>query len=115
MNVNEYLFIWKRFRVVSVGEVKIRWKEITPHLICADGFEMSVQASRCSYCVPDVDDSDWYEAVEVMCKEDPAFEPFECGGVYGQVPVDIVDQVIDRHGGIAGPFPPNPSEVVESR
>lgn len=85
-----------------------RYSEIRPRLICADGFSMSVQGSRTHYCSPRVDG--WlYSRVEVGYPSEKAEElmPYaECpdedptGTVYGYVPIEIVDAVISKHGGI---------------
>ena len=84
-------------------------------IICADGFEMSVQASETHYCTPRKTHAERYEAVEVgyptpvegllmpYC-EDPD-KP--CETVYGYVPVSVVNLVIAKHGGIVrGQAPP---------
>jgi hypothetical protein len=97
MNVNEYL--------------KLHHKDNThviPRITCADGFNLSVQASHYHYCQPRYDDCYQYFSVEIgypservdefmEFAEDPR-EPTDT--VYGQVPVDIVDAVIAKHGGI---------------
>ena len=78
-----------------------------PYLICKDGFTMSVQASETHYSEPK-GFADEYSEVEIgypsnmenlimdYCEDhqDP------CGTVYGYVPVELVDRVIDKHGGI---------------
>ena len=78
-----------------------------PQIKCADGFTLSVQASQYHYCTPRLDKS-FYVAVEVGFpseKEDLLMEWAETpddptGTVYGWVPVDVVEKVIDKHGGI---------------
>ena len=81
---------------------------------CADGFSMSVQASKGSYCSPR-DDSGPYDSVEVgfpssydyylhQYAEDPE-KPTDT--VYGWVPADTVMMCIDAHGGmVSGELPP---------
>ena len=81
---------------------------------CADGFSMSVQASRGSYCSPR-NDSGPYDSVEVgfpssydyylhQYAEDPE-KPTDT--VYGWVPADTVMMCIDAHGGmVSGELPP---------
>ena len=84
-------------------------------VVCADGFEMSVQASDGHYCIPRKDNAERYAAVEVgfpsivesmlmpFC-EDPS-KPTET--VYGYVPVEKVSLIIAKHGGIvSGELPP---------
>tara|TARA_B100001094_G_scaffold315935_1_gene356539 strand:+ start:5189 stop:5497 length:309 start_codon:yes stop_codon:yes gene_type:complete len=81
---------------------------------CADGFSMSVQASRRNYNSPR-DDLGPYTEVEVgfpssydyhlhQYAEDPD-KPTET--VYGYVPADTVIMCIDSHGGmVEGELPP---------
>lgn len=79
-------------------------------LECVDGFTMSVQASDFSYCSPRVSGADCYTEVEVgfpsaapvafmSYAEDPD-APTET--VYGWVPVNLVEEEIERHGGCKG-------------
>ena len=89
---------------------------------CADGFSMSVQASRGSYCSPR-DDSGPYDSVEVgfpssfdvylhEYAEDPG-QPTNT--VYGWVPADTVIMCIDAHGGmVSGELPPLVKTEFES-
>jgi hypothetical protein len=78
------------------------------HAICKDGFHISIQASEYHYCLPRVNGADIYETVELgypNCEdilimeyaEDPD-NPTET--VYGFVPIEIVNQLIEKHGGI---------------
>ena len=76
-------------------------------LVCKDGFTMSIQASDTHYCSPQANDQ-IYSRVEVgfpskreqllMKYAENAEKP--TGTVYGQVPVDIVARIIEKHGGI---------------
>ena len=79
----------------------------TPHVVCRDGFEMSVQAGQSLYSEPrDVVDS--YEEAEVgfpsteesLLTSSAENEDNLCGTVYGYVPCSIIDEVIEKHGGI---------------
>lgn len=75
------------------------------HVVCQDGFTLSVQASRHTYCTPQNDDGP-YSKVEVwMCGNVPEFSEAVGGDSeypYGYVPIEIVAQVIDQHGGFKG-------------
>jgi hypothetical protein len=79
-----------------------------PRIICADGFSMSVQASQYGYCSPREDRGPWYKA-EVgfpSAKEESLMEYCEDSEkptetVYGYVPVEIIEKIVDSHGGIA--------------
>lgn len=89
---------------------------------CADGFTMSVQASRGNYCSPR-NDSGPYDSVEVgfpssfdvylhQYAEDPD-KPTDT--VYGWVPADTVIMCIDAHGGmVSGELPPLVKTEFES-
>ena len=92
---------------------KTHGDRLRPKVQCVDGFTMSVQASKYHYCTPR-DSDDWrYTEAEVgfpSSQEDllmPYAESPEkpTGTVYDWVPVDVVQQVIDKHGGIAPTLP----------
>jgi len=79
-----------------------------PRIKCADGFSFSVQAGEYSYCSPRYFCASYYNSVEVGFPsarddalmdfaEDPS-DPTET--VYGYVPVEIVEEIIRRHGGM---------------
>ena len=102
MTINEYLQMNKSFK--RYGEYSM--KRLSPKVECADGFTMSVQASKSHYCSPRKDDVPEYESVEIGYPnqaEELIFEYAESNGytetVYGFVPVGLVDQVIEKHGG----------------
>jgi hypothetical protein len=77
-------------------------------VVCADGFEMSVQANNSAYCTPRRNNADKYKEVEVgfpsieepmlmeWCEE--AHRPTDT--VYAYVPVQVVTNVIAKHGGM---------------
>ena len=77
-------------------------------VVCADGFKMSVQAFAGGYCTPRIDGADRYEEVEVgypSIREelliDYAEEPDSpTQTVYAYVPVQVVTNVLAKHGGI---------------
>lgn len=79
-----------------------------PRIVCKDGYSVSVQASRFNYCEPRVDGADKYESVELGFpnREDPLINDYaEDDGdltrtVYGYVPVEVVNELIEKHGGI---------------
>ena len=80
-----------------------------PRVKCADGFTISVQAGKGLYSNPRVD-ADFYSEVELgfpSC-EDPLIRPYAedwkapCKTVYAYVPVYLVDELLQKHGGIAG-------------
>jgi hypothetical protein len=77
-------------------------------VVCADGFTMSVQAHAGAYCIPKMTGAPVYREVEVGFPsiEEPmlmkwADEPHRpTDTVYGYVPVQVVTNVIAKHGGI---------------
>jgi len=81
---------------------------IVPRITCVDGFSMSVQANRGSYCEPRNGGRGPWSLVEVgypstkeellMPYADSPESPTET--VYGYVPIAVVDEVIAKHGGI---------------
>lgn len=85
-------------------------KPLEPKVVCHDGFVMSVQASEFHYCSPRENEGPYF-SVEVgfpSQKDDllvPYAEIWEEGDpvwsnlVYPYVPVEIVLEVIDNHGG----------------
>jgi hypothetical protein len=82
--------------------------DVAPRVVCADGFNMSVQAREHAYCSPRDNNGPWYQ-VEVGYPSErsellmPYVEDSErpTQTVYGYVPIEIVAQVIDEHGGFA--------------
>lgn len=83
-------------------------QDIRPYVKCKDGFGISIQASDGHYCTPRVNGDVIYEEVELGFPnmEDEliaeyAEDPYDLTGtVYGYVPVEIVNQLIEKHGGI---------------
>lgn len=81
-------------------------KPIRPHVVCTDGFRVSVQTGWHAYCTPR-DNSGPYTHVECGYpseKEDmliPYAEEADIPTrtVYGWVPLSVVNEVIARHGG----------------
>lgn len=79
-----------------------------PRVVCKDGFSISIQASYVNYCIPRLTFSGDYEAVELgyPSKEEPLINDYAedpdslTSTVYGTVPVELVDKVLEKHGGI---------------
>ena len=94
MNVNEF------FKEAGATRNK--------RVICADGFEMSVQAHQSAYCSPRIDNAEKYTSVEIgfPSEKEPVLIDFAdepsrpTETVYGYVPVQIVTLVLAKHGGI---------------
>ena len=87
--------------------ISMPMRAVAPRIECADGFSLSVQASTTHYCVPR-DLTGPYTAFEVgfPSVEVPDFMEYAedpndpTGTVYGQVPADLVLEVINAHGGV---------------
>lgn len=81
------------------------------HIKCKDGFTMSVQASYWHYCSPRITvyskDDFFYKTMEVWfpSKKVEKLMPYACQddweGVYSQVPVGLLNEIIEEHGWIA--------------
>jgi len=89
-----------------------KWYE---KVTCADGFNVSIQASSHHYCEPRSDTAKAYQSVELgfpsmACEviKGYAENPRDLTGtVYGYVPARIVRKMIAAHGGIvSGECPP---------
>ena len=114
MSINEYI---KKYRIVTTYDSAYNTAMVisrNPHVICVDGFEMSVQAGENLYSSPKAL-SDNYTDVEIGYPSKPEEllfdyaenrgddEPDYTNTVYPYVPVELVDKVITKHGGIKGP------------
>jgi len=100
MNINEYMQAHKK--IVMIRNLEFRHQ--VPRIVCADGFNMSVQVSEAHYCTPRVNDAEWYTAMEIGYPSEAEPLIMEYAGdkdetVYGYVPVEVIDAVIDKHGG----------------
>jgi hypothetical protein len=84
--------------------------------VCKDGFVISIQAGSFLYCTPREDGARRYTEVElgfpskreslIMEYAEESSRPTET--VYPYVPVELVDRVIAKHGGLRSrtPLPP---------
>ena len=114
MKINE--FIKKNLKVKVLSEDPLMKHIATssrlPHIICEDGFSMSVQVGYSLYSTPKKI-AKRYSAVEIgfPSEHEPLIEEwaetiFEDGSidytdtVYPYVPVAVVDKVLKKHGGI---------------
>ena len=88
--------------------MKLKPPNLNATVVCADGFEMSVQAHAGAYCLPRMTRAPVYLEVEVgypsgreilliKYAEDP---DALTETVYAYVPVRVVTDVIAKHGGI---------------
>ena len=103
MKINEFIQKYRKVKKIIPGMTSSH----CPHVICRDGFEMSVQAGQSLYSEPkEVADS--YEEMEVgyPSEEEHLIASYAddeenlCGTVYGYVTCSVIDEVIEKHGGI---------------
>ena len=116
MKINE--FIKNNLKVTSIPEDgpfvgHVLTSSRLPHIVCTDGFRMSVQVGFNLYSTPKKV-AKRYSAVEIgfPSEHEPLIEEYaDCytfeeldidftNTVYGYVPVKIVDKVLKKHGGI---------------
>ena len=88
--------------------------QVREPILCADGFCVSVQGGTSfHYCTPRTHCNE-YEAVELGFPSmieplilEYAEEPSDpTGTVYGWVPIEVVEQVIQKHGGMVASVNP---------
>ena len=102
MTINEFL---QKYRDVN----EIGFNKTRPRAKCADGFTVSVQAGRYIYSDPR-EDASYYNEVELgfpSCKDDLIMPYAEdpdipIKTVYAYVPVEVVDELFEKHGGLIG-------------
>ena len=79
-----------------------------PRLYCNDGYSISVQASAFHYCSPRLNGLQDYKSVELgyPSTEDELINEYAeddldyTNTVYGYVPIEVVEKLIEKHGGI---------------
>ena len=123
MNVKEFMKTYYAVsRYPSYG-FRPTIRVMRPRIECNDGFTVSVQASEYHYCYPrdnaiqqgytDVELGFPSEADELIdaYAEEPG-EPTKT--VYGCVPIDIVEKLVEKHGGIKGPEKEHADRIKEA-
>ena len=114
-SINEFIKNNLKVKVLYEGEDSLMKHMMTssrlPHIVCSDGFEMSVQVGYHLYSEPKKV-AKRYSKVEVGYPSDhePLIEkwaenlfedmPDFTDTVYPYVPVKVVNQVLKKHGGI---------------
>ena len=84
------------------------YNNIFPRMECADGFSVSVQGHYGAYSSPRDDFADRYSSVELgyPSTHEPLLDKYQDGigdptdAVYGYVPIELVEQIIAKHGGL---------------
>lgn len=103
MRINDYLNMYNKKCEGWAGNM------VRPRVKCADGYTVSVQAGYGCYSTPERF-SYYFTHVELGYPSEPdeelipyAEDPEEpTGTVYGHVPVELVDFITTKHGGIVG-------------
>lgn len=104
--VNEHL---QKHMKVELQTFNYTYYAHTPRFKCADGYEVSIQAREGMYCAPRRNNACPYSAVELGFPNahDPLLDEYcedpsrPTDTVYGYVPVDLVNELIEKHGGPA--------------
>lgn len=80
---------------------------IRPRIVCNDGFTMSAQASSGHYCSPRKPQHEYFSMeIGYPSIEEPLIAEYAedkdslTETVYGYVPCNIINEVIEKHGGI---------------
>lgn len=104
MTVKEFLATTIRSRNLY-GDCEVQ--ENRERLYCNDGYSISVQASEFHYCCPRLNGNQDYESVELgyPSSEDELINEYAedddyTHTVYGYVPIEVVEKLIEKHGGI---------------
>lgn len=88
--------------LTACGKVRSR-----PKITCSDGFKMSVQGNEMAYSIPKKTGTE-FDAMEIGFpseQEDLILEfaqnPSDpTGTIYGFIPIDLIELIIEKHGGI---------------
>lgn len=117
MTLNDYLM---SFRNVDDENVYLDISfPLATRITCKDGFSISVQATHGAYCRPRRNIGPWYQ-VEcgfpsarpdgIMTYADDPERPTET--VYGYVPIEDVERLLEAHGGAIWPEPAAPTTPI---
>jgi hypothetical protein len=90
----------------ATKRLPVKYLDRVPRIECADGFTMSVQADEFTYCTPRDNVGPWSK-VEIGFPSERVEEFMEWAEnddkptetVYGWVPLEVVAEVIEDHGG----------------
>lgn len=75
------------------------------HAVCGDGSVLSIQASASHYSIPRQNNAEEYTAVEVLGLSGENLNELKKysdgkSGIYGWVPVELLEKIVEKHGGI---------------
>ena len=108
MVVKDWANTWhKTFKIVENPNSKYPMVRVLRYVICRDGFTFSLQAGPAHYSSPKAI-ADYYNTFEIgypsaeeplwIKWQEPGNDPTE--SVYGWVPNEVINAVIEKHGGI---------------
>lgn len=110
MDINELI---KKIEVVKPLPGGLWYVSPQPNIECKDGFRVSLRVGEHKYCIPRNHWADTYECVELGRPStiDPLIEEYAIRDhhtwpddpdpvVYGFVPINVVEKLIEKHGGI---------------
>ena len=109
MTVKEFLKETYKTKDINTLDINTFYSLIRPHIICNDGFRISVQASNFNYCTPRENLANGeYTTVELgmpseaddLIKEYAENKSNYTHTIYAFVPIEIVEELITKHGGI---------------
>lgn len=104
---------WTRVSDYVVSNRTSETSMFTHRLVCHDGFHVSVQASSGHYCEPRHDNEPDYWEFELGYPSEEMGEAFKeyadnpeqlLDTVYAYVPVELIQSLVDSHGGIKGQY-----------
>jgi hypothetical protein len=105
MNLNSYLMLFRDADGIGLDGSHF---PLAKRVTCKDGFSISVQATRGGYCAPRENIGPWYEvecgypsAKPELIAQYAEQEDRPTETVYGYVPIELVEQLIQLHGGMA--------------
>ena len=100
MNVSEFI-------IVTTKESDYGTTALRPRIVCNDGFDISLQAGTSSYSSPKKTAYE-YATVELgfpsdeeeLINEYAEYTTDYTNTVYGHTPIELIEAVIKKHGGI---------------
>lgn len=98
MTVKEFLIC--TYEIVDFGMGKFQTRR--PHVMCNDGFTISIQADEFTYCNPRKNMTGGeYTHVELgfPSERDELIEEYRQGDIYPYVPMELVEKLIEKHSG----------------
>ena len=120
MTANEFIKATRKvYKFTGVFGDYFEIEDKRPRVLCADGYSVSMQVGDCLYSEPRKNGADYYSEVELgypNMEDELINEYAECGWdddnriynytntVYPYVPVEIVDKLFEKHGGIVNEF-----------